>query len=175
MYYLCSSFHFVFLMCTFFVIGSTWLFRMVSNRRVCVNHQDNFSYICGQYTQLQQCKNITKSIQFAYKYYFDNKLGDQEWPPHVCCALATQCYQLEWMVKEKLFRSRSPWFSVNQKIASTIVIFVWQILLDSQRNQIKDHIPKLWICKKTSTSWWNKSTTSSTSRYDWHQFLWRVY
>ena len=133
MYYLCSSFHFVFLMCTFFLIGSTWLFRMVSNRRVCVNHQDNFSYICGQYTHKQQCKNITKSIQLAYKYYFDNKLGDQEWPPHVCCALGTQCYQLEWMVKEKLFRSRSPWFSVNQKIASTIVIFVWQILLDSQR------------------------------------------
>ena len=84
-------------MCTFFLIGTTWLFKMVSNRPVCVNHQDNFCYICVQYTHKQQCRSITKSIQLAYKYYFDNKLGDQdnEWPPHVCRALATQCYQLE--------------------------------------------------------------------------------
>ena len=63
---------------------------MVSNRPVCVNHQDNFCYICVQYTHKQQCRSITKSIQLAYKYYFDNKLGDQdnEWPPHVCRALA---------------------------------------------------------------------------------------
>ena len=89
LYYLCSSFHFVFLMCTFFLIGITWLFKMESNRRVCVNHPDKFCNICGQYTPKQQCRNITKSIQFAYKYYFDCKLGDQdkELAPHVCCAL----------------------------------------------------------------------------------------
>ena len=88
LYYLCSSFHFVFLMCTFFLIGITWLFKMTSNRRISVNHPDNFCYICGQYTPKQQCRNITKNIQLAYNYYFDCKLGDQdkEWTPHVCCA-----------------------------------------------------------------------------------------
>ena len=86
LYFLCSSFHFIFLLCAFFLIGTTWLFKMTSNRRVCVNRPDNFCYICGQYTPKQQCKNITKSIQLAYKYYFDCKLGDQgkEWAPDVC-------------------------------------------------------------------------------------------
>ena len=75
-------------MCTFFLIGITWLFKMTSNRRICVNHPDNFCYICGQYTPKQQCRNITKNIQLACNYYFDCKLGDQdkEWTPHVCCA-----------------------------------------------------------------------------------------
>ena len=47
---------------------------MASNRRVCVNHAENFCYICGQYTPKQQCRNITKCIQLACKYYFDCKL-----------------------------------------------------------------------------------------------------
>ena len=46
-------------MCTF-LTGITWLFKMASNRRVCVNYADNFCYICGQYTPKQQCRNINQ-------------------------------------------------------------------------------------------------------------------
>ena len=70
LYYLCSSFHFVFLMCTFFLIGITWLFKMESNRRVCVNHSENFCYICWQYTPKQQCRNITKKYSICLQVLF---------------------------------------------------------------------------------------------------------
>ena len=94
---------------------------MTSNRRVCEN-----CHIYEQYTPKQQCRNITKSIQLAYKYYFDCKLGDQdkEWAPHVCCAPCNSMLSAWMNGKEKLCRSQSPWFDVNQKILSTIVIFV---------------------------------------------------
>ena len=124
-------------MCTFFLIGITWLFKMTSNRRVCEN-----CHIYEQYKPKQQCRNITKSILLAYKYYFDCKLGDQdkEWAPHVCCAPCNSMLSAWMNGKEKLCRSQSPWFDVIQKILSTIVIFVWQILF-TKKNKSKITYP----------------------------------
>ena len=175
LYYLCSSSHFVFLMCTFFLMGTTWLFKMTSNRRIFMNHPDNFPYICGQYTPKQQCRNITKSIQFAYKYYFDCNLGDQdkEWAPHVCCAPCNVMLPAWMNGKRKALPFSIPIVWHEPKNHFNDCYFCMTNIVRKEK-QIKDHIPKLRICKKTSTSWWYKSTTSSTSDV-WHQFLWRFY
>jgi hypothetical protein len=68
------------------------------NRRGCVNHPDNFCYVCGKYTTCDQRKNLTKRVTIAYKYYFGCIIGDQDksWAPHVCC---TMCYSglTQWL------------------------------------------------------------------------------
>ena len=68
------------------------------NRRGCVNHPDNFCYVCGKYTLCDQRKNLTKTVTIAYKYYFGCQIGDQDksWAPHVCC---TVCYSglTQWL------------------------------------------------------------------------------
>ena len=109
-------------MCTLFLIGITWLFKMASTRRVCVNHPDNFCYACGQYTPKQQCRNITKGIQLACKYYFDCKLGDQdkEWAPHVCCAPCNSML--------------SAWMNGKRKAMPFLVLMVWR----EPKNHFKD-------------------------------------
>ena len=150
LYFLCSSFHFIFLMCAFFLIGTTWLFKMTSNRRVCVNRPDNFCYICGQYTPKQQCKNITKSIQLAYKYYFDCKLGDQdkEWAPHVCCVPYNSMLSV-WMngksyMKFSLFYSQeenacfcNDISGLMQEIDCCYDPSKWRLFIDSSKASLK--------------------------------------
>ena len=99
---------------------------MTSNRRACVNHPDNFCYICGQYTPKEQCRNITKSIQLAYNYYFDCKLGDQdkEWATHVCCA--------PWN------SMLSAWMNGKRKAISFLVPIVW--------HEHKNHFNDCYFC-----------------------------
>ena len=137
-------------MCTFFLIGTTWLFKMTSNRRVCVNRPDNFCYICGQYTPKQQCKNITKSIQLAYKYYFDCKLGDQdkEWAPHVCCVPYNSMLSV-WMngksyMKFSLFYSQeenacfcNDISGLMQEIDCCYDPSKWRLFIDSSKASLK--------------------------------------
>ena len=99
---------------------------MASNRCVCVNHPDNFCYICGQYTPKHQCRNITKSIQRAYKYCFDCKLGDQdkEWAPHVCCAPCNSML--------------SAWMNGKRKAMPFLVPMVWR--------KPKNHFNDCYFC-----------------------------
>ena len=55
--------------------------------RHCVNKPDNFCYICGQITFVQQKRKITSLIEKAYYLYFGYKIGDhyKSWAPHICC------------------------------------------------------------------------------------------
>jgi len=68
------------------------------NRRLCINHPDNFCYVCGQFSPHYQRKNISRRLKTAYKHYFGCQLGDQDktWAPHVCC---TVCYSglTQWL------------------------------------------------------------------------------
>ena len=66
-------------------------FSDITNRRLCVNHPDNFCHVCGQFSPQDQRKNISKRLKTAYKHYFSCQLRDQDktWAPHVCC---TVCY-----------------------------------------------------------------------------------
>ena len=66
-------------------------FSQTIKRRRCLNHADNFCYICGKYTITTQRKNITPKVKLAYHLYFGCKVGDQdkEWAPHICCVSCT--------------------------------------------------------------------------------------
>ena len=71
-------------------------------KRACVNHPDNFCYVCGKFTTKEQRKYIAKRLKIAYHHYFGVKLGDQEksWAPHICCST---CYSglTQWLLGEK--------------------------------------------------------------------------
>ena len=129
-------------MCTFFLIGITWLFKMASNRCVCVNHPDNFCYICGQYTPKQQCRNITKCIQLAYKYYFDCKLGgqDKEWAPHVCCASCNSML--------------SAWMNGKKKAMPFSVPMIWR--------EPKNHFNDCYFCMTNIVGFTKKNKSKIT-------------
>ncbi|CAG9782959.1 unnamed protein product, partial [Diatraea saccharalis] len=61
--------------------------------RVCVNHPDNFCYICGQLTIKSQRRNLTPLVKNCYFNYFGFPVRnlDKTWTPSVCCA---QCVSL---------------------------------------------------------------------------------
>lgn len=56
--------------------------------RECVNHPDDFCYVCGEITFKAQRRNITPFLRQCYKLYFGCPLGDQDkgWAPHVMCS-----------------------------------------------------------------------------------------
>lgn len=56
--------------------------------RNCVNHPDNFCYICGELTFKEQRRSLTPAVKKCYEQYFGCKVGDQgkNWAPHVCCS-----------------------------------------------------------------------------------------
>ncbi|GBP84995.1 hypothetical protein EVAR_64324_1 [Eumeta japonica] len=61
--------------------------------RVCVNHPDNFCYICGQLTVKRQRRSLTPLVQNYYLNYFGFPVRnlDKTWTPSICCA---QCVTL---------------------------------------------------------------------------------
>ena len=58
-----------------------------TSKRGCINHSDNFCYVCGEYTPPAHRVKINSRIKFAYKHYFACQIGNQnkKWPPHICC------------------------------------------------------------------------------------------
>jgi len=46
--------------------------------RKCVNHPDNFCYICGDLTFKDQRRNLTPVVTKFYKLYFGCKVGGQD-------------------------------------------------------------------------------------------------
>jgi hypothetical protein len=57
------------------------------DRRKCLNHPDNFCYICGKFTLSDQRRLLTPAVCEAYFQYFGWRVGEQDknWAPHVCC------------------------------------------------------------------------------------------
>jgi len=55
--------------------------------RQCVNHPDNFCYVCGDLTFKDQQQSLTPLVKKCYQLYFGCKVGDQDknWAPHICC------------------------------------------------------------------------------------------
>ena len=58
-----------------------------THKRGCVNHPDNFCYVCGEYTPPAHRVNLNSRIRYAYKHYFACQVGDHDkkWAPHICC------------------------------------------------------------------------------------------
>src|SRR5678816_1429911 len=60
---------------------------MSTSQKACLNNPNVFCYICGEYCQENQRRNITNFVMQAYLAYFGMKLGDQDksWAPHMVC------------------------------------------------------------------------------------------
>lgn len=69
-----------------------------SKSRCCLNHPDNFCYVCGKFTPKAQRKPITELVKKAYKLYFDCPVGDQDknFAPHIACINCTTTLT-EWL------------------------------------------------------------------------------
>lgn len=55
--------------------------------RKCINHPNNFCYICGELTFKSQRRNFTLFTENCYELYFGCKVGDfdKSWAPNKCC------------------------------------------------------------------------------------------
>ena len=55
--------------------------------RNCVNHPDNFCYVCGEVTFKDRLRSLTPLVKKCYELYFGCKVGDQDknWALHICC------------------------------------------------------------------------------------------
>ncbi|XP_049957523.1 uncharacterized protein LOC126474131 [Schistocerca serialis cubense] len=75
---------------------------MSSSCRLCVNHLDEFCYICGEYVLQKNRKNITPFVKEAYLAYFGIKLGDQDkaWAPHKVCKCCVECLR-QWTKRKR--------------------------------------------------------------------------
>ena len=47
-------------------------------KRGCVNHYNNFYYVCSEYTPLAHRVKLNSRIRYAYKHYFACQVGDQD-------------------------------------------------------------------------------------------------
>ena len=70
--------------------------------RVCANSEDNFCYICWEFTVSSQKRVFTTRTRKAYHQYFGCKVGDQEkpWAPHISCNSCVTALN-EWLKKKR--------------------------------------------------------------------------
>ena len=66
-------------------------FHTAMASRGCINHPDNFCYICGECTIKKYRRPLTKKVIQLYKLYFGCAVGEQDksWAPHICCLRCT--------------------------------------------------------------------------------------
>ena len=97
-----------------------------TSKRSCVNHPDNFCYVCGEYTPPAHRVKINSRIKFAYKHYFACQIGDQDkkWAPHIC---SNHCRT------SLLF-----WLDGKQKQMPFAVPMVWR--------EQSDHVTDCYFC-----------------------------
>ena len=93
-----------------------------SSTKRCINHPDNFCYICVEYTPPTHRAKLSSRIKLAYAHYFGCKVGDEdkEWAPHICC---NRCRT------SLLF-----WFDGKRKQMSFGVPWIWR----EQRDHLSD-------------------------------------
>ena len=55
--------------------------------RKCINHPDEFCYVCGEVTFHSQRRNFTPLVSKCYLEYFGFPVRhqDKSWAPHICC------------------------------------------------------------------------------------------
>ena len=84
-----------------------------SSKRDCINHPDNFCYVCGEYTLPAHRVKLNSRIRYAYKHYFACQVGDQDkkWAPHICCncCRTSLLFWLDGKRKQMPFAVRMVW------------------------------------------------------------------
>ena len=96
-----------------------------SSKCGCINHPDNFCYVCGEYTPAH-CVKLNSRIRYAYKHYFACQVDDQDkkWAPHICC----NCSRTSLLF----------WLDGKQKQMSFAVPMVW--------HEKSDHVTDCYFC-----------------------------
>src|SRR5215470_1287932 len=101
---------------------------MAANRRSCLNHPDNFCYVCGKFTPMDQRRSVAtaKTMKIAYKYYFGCQVGDQDkcWAPHICCTVCNS--------------TLAKWLNGTRKSLPFAVPMVWR--------EPKNHVDDCYFC-----------------------------
>ena len=97
-----------------------------SSKRGCINHPDNFCYVCGEYTPPAHRVKLNSRIRYAYNHYFACQVGDQDkkWTPHICC---NRCRT------SLLF-----WLDGKRKQMPFVVPIVWR--------EQSDHVTDCYFC-----------------------------
>ena len=97
-----------------------------SSKRGCINHSDNFCYVCGEYTPPAHRVKLNSRIRYAYKHYFACQVGNQhkKWAPRICC---NRCRT------SLLF-----WVDGKRKQMSFVVPMVWR--------EQSDHVTDCYFC-----------------------------
>ena len=49
-----------------------------SSKRGCINHPNNFFYVCGEYTPPAHRVKLNNRIRYGYKHHFACQVGDQD-------------------------------------------------------------------------------------------------
>ena len=99
-----------------------------SSKRGCINHPDNFCYVCGEYTPPAHRVKLNSRIRYAYKHYFACQVGNQDkkWAPHICCNRCTTSLMF--------------WVDGKHKQMPFAVPMVWR--------EQSDHVTDCYFCMK---------------------------
>ena len=86
-----------------------------SSKRGCINHPDNFCYVCGEYTPPAHRVKLNSRITYAYKHYFACQVGNQDKNgPHIFAAtVAEQVFYFGWIVNRSKCLLLFPWYGVS--------------------------------------------------------------
>jgi hypothetical protein len=109
-------------------------------KRSCLNHPDNFCYICGHFTPCDQRKNLSSKVKVAYHHYFGVKVSDQDrtWAPHICCSI---CYV-----------GLTQWLNGKRKCMPFAIPMIWR--------EPRDHCSDCYFCL-TNISGYSKKNKSA--------------
>ena len=112
---------------------------MKKANRGCINHPDNFCYICGQFTTRDQRKNLSSKVKVAYHRYFGVRVSDQErtWAPHICC---TVCYV-----------GLTQWLNGKRKSMPFAIPMIWR--------EPRDHHSDCYFCMTNIAGFSKKNKT----------------
>ena len=108
-----------------------------SSKRRCINHPDNFCYICCEYTPPTHRAKLSNRIKLAHAHYFGCKVGDEdkEWAPHICC----NCCRTSLLF----------WFDGKRKQMPFGVPMIWR--------EQRDHVFDCYCCITKITGFSRKS------------------
>lgn len=109
-------------------------------KRGCLNHPDNFCYVCGKFAPRDQRKSLSTKVKCAYHHYFGMKVSDQDrsWAPHVCCSI---CYV-----------GLTQWLNGKRKSMPFAIPMIWR--------EPKDHHSDCYFCMSNIAGYSKKSKSA---------------
>ena len=93
-----------------------------SPKRGCVNHPDNFCYVCGKYTPLAHRVKLNSRLRYAYKHFRmpSRRPRYKKWTHIFAPTVAEQVFCFGWMVNGSKSLLLFPWCGVSREITLLI-------------------------------------------------------